>query len=56
MKITVFGATGAVGGECVSQSLAAGHDVTSDERVVMVRESDALEGARPDIRVILNLD
>ncbi len=28
MKITLFGATGAVGGECLQQLLAAGHDVT----------------------------
>jgi putative NADH-flavin reductase len=28
MRITIFGATGAVGGECVSQCLAAGHEVT----------------------------
>ncbi len=28
MKVTIFGATGAVGGECVGQCLAAGHDVT----------------------------
>ena len=31
-------------------------DVLPDERVVMVKKSDALEGARPDIRVILNWD
>jgi putative NADH-flavin reductase len=28
MKISIFGATGAVGGECLAQCLEAGHDVT----------------------------
>ena len=31
-------------------------DVTPDERVVMVKNAEAEEGARPDIRVILNWD
>ncbi|NED84001.1 NAD(P)H-binding protein, partial [Streptomyces sp. SID11233] len=29
MKLTVFGATGGVGGEAVRQALAAGHEVTA---------------------------
>ncbi|CAA0103196.1 Uncharacterised protein [Zhongshania aliphaticivorans] len=37
MKITLFGATGAVGGECLRQSLAAGHEVT-----VLVRSAAKL--------------
>lgn len=28
MKVTIFGATGALGAQCVEQSLEAGHDVT----------------------------
>ncbi len=31
-------------------------DVTPDERVVMVKNAEGAEGARPDIRIILNLD
>jgi putative NADH-flavin reductase len=28
MRVTIFGATGALGGQCLEQSLAAGHEVT----------------------------
>ena len=37
MKVTLFGATGDLGAECLSQSLAAGHEVT-----VLVRSPDKL--------------
>jgi putative NADH-flavin reductase len=37
MKITLFGATGAVGGECLRQALDAGHDIT-----VLVRSAAKL--------------
>jgi putative NADH-flavin reductase len=37
MKITIFGATGALGRECLGQSLDAGHDVT-----VLVRTASKL--------------
>ncbi|MDC0362831.1 NAD(P)H-binding protein, partial [Halioglobus sp.] len=41
MKLTLFGATGDLGNECLSQGLAAGHDIT-----VLVR---ALDKISPDI-------
>ncbi len=31
-------------------------DVTPDERVVMVKNAEGAEGARPDVRIILNWD
>ena len=40
MKISLFGATGKLGGECLRQLLAAGHDVT-----VLVRCADKLPAA-----------
>jgi putative NADH-flavin reductase len=39
MKITIFGATGALGNECLKQSLEAGHEVT-----VLVRSPSKLSG------------
>jgi putative NADH-flavin reductase len=39
MKVTVFGATGSLGQECLEQCLQAGHDVT-----VLVRSPDKLPG------------
>ncbi|MBW2359298.1 MAG: NAD(P)H-binding protein [Deltaproteobacteria bacterium] len=56
MKLTIFGATGTVGRECVEQSLEAGHDVTVLVRTpaklsenvrsrVQVVEGDGLDGA-----------
>lgn len=48
MKITIFGATGDLGKECLLQSLAAGHEVT-----VLVRSPDKLpEDVRNEIAVI----
>lgn len=40
MKVTVFGATGALGSECVKQALEAGHEVT-----VLVRNAAKLADA-----------
>ena len=37
MNLTLFGATGALGSECLQQALAAGHEVT-----VLVREATRL--------------
>jgi putative NADH-flavin reductase len=37
MKITIFGATGALGSECLAQALDAGHDIS-----VLVRNPDKL--------------
>jgi putative NADH-flavin reductase len=37
MKITIFGATGALGSECLAQALDAGHDIS-----VLVRDADKL--------------
>ncbi|MEH6582240.1 MAG: NAD(P)H-binding protein [Halioglobus sp.] len=48
MNITIFGSTGAVGRECLTQSLAAGHSVK-----VLVRNADKLPSAlRADIVVL----
>lgn len=48
MKIALFGATGALGQECLSQALDAGHEVS-----VLVRTPSKLpESARPRIRVV----
>ena len=43
MNITVFGATGSVGSECVAQCLEANHDVT-----VLVRTLSKLPGELRD--------
>ena len=40
MKIAIFGATGALGGECLQQALAANHDIT-----VLVRSATKLPDA-----------
>jgi putative NADH-flavin reductase len=40
MKVTLFGATGSLGRECLEQCLQAGHDVT-----VLVRNPDKLPAA-----------
>jgi putative NADH-flavin reductase len=42
MKLSVFGATGALGSECLAQSLAAGHEIT-----VLVRTPERLP---PELR------
>jgi len=48
LSIAVFGATGALGQECVSQSLAAGHEVT-----VLARTPSKLDPAvRDRVRVV----
>lgn len=48
MKITLFGATGALGCECLKLSLAAGHDLT-----VLVRNADKLSnGVKQEVKVI----
>lgn len=48
MKVTLFGATGDLGGECLAQCLQAGHDVT-----VLVRTPDKLPAVFKDrIRVV----
>ncbi len=48
MKVTLFGATGSLGRECLEQCLQAGHDVT-----VLVRSPDKLsEALRDQITII----
>ena len=48
MKVTLFGATGAVGGECLQQLVAAGHEVT-----VLVRTPSKLPTEQvANVRVI----
>ena len=48
MKITIFGATGALGSECLTQALDAGHEVT-----VLVRSASKLPAhSRQRIRVV----
>lgn len=48
MKITIFGATGALGSECLTQTLDAGHEVT-----VLVRSASKLPAdSRQRIRVV----
>ena len=48
MKITIFGATGALGSECLTQAVDAGHEVT-----VLVRSASKLpDDARKRIEVI----
>jgi uncharacterized protein YbjT (DUF2867 family) len=46
MKITVFGATGGIGGQVVEQALAAGHKVAA-----VVRESSTYEVSHPSLEV-----
>jgi putative NADH-flavin reductase len=48
MRITIFGATGSLGRECLAQCLEAGHDVT-----LLVRTVEKLEaGLRERVRVV----
>lgn len=47
MKITVFGASGRIGGEIVRQAAAAGHDVTA-----VVRRGSAVADAPDDLRLV----
>ena len=48
MKITIFGATGALGSECLAQALDAGHDIS-----VLVRNPDKLpQSLRRKVNVI----
>lgn len=48
MKITIFGATGSLGSECLAQALDAGHEVT-----VLVRSASKLPAdSRKRIRVV----
>lgn len=47
MKITVFGATGGIGGQVAAQALDAGHKVTA-----VVRDSAALGLAHPSLEVV----
>lgn len=62
MKLTIFGATGAVGSECLMQALSAGHEITVLVRTpsklpaelrdrVTVIEGNALE--RSDVETVL---
>lgn len=46
MKITVFGATGGIGGQVVEQALAAGHKVAA-----VVRETSAYDVSHPSLEV-----
>jgi putative NADH-flavin reductase len=48
MKITIFGATGALGSECLAQAMDAGHDIS-----VLVRNPDKLpQSLRHKVNVI----
>lgn len=48
MKITLFGATGALGSQCLQQALAAGHEVT-----VLLRNPDKLSPAlRQQVHIV----
>ncbi|WAC96686.1 NAD(P)-dependent oxidoreductase [Streptomyces sp. NA13] len=51
MRITVFGATGGVGGEVVRQALEAGHEVTAVVRdpAALKAGGERLEVARADL-------
>lgn len=51
MKITLFGATGALGSECLKQSLAAGHELT-----VLVRSASKLPAQLRDKITIIEGD
>jgi putative NADH-flavin reductase len=48
MKITVFGASGRIGGEIVRQAAAAGHDVTA-----VVRHGRDVEDRPRDVRLVV---
>jgi uncharacterized protein YbjT (DUF2867 family) len=47
MRLTVFGATGGIGGHVVQQALAAGHQVTA-----VVRAWSAYEVVHPSLEVV----
>jgi uncharacterized protein YbjT (DUF2867 family) len=47
MKLTVFAATGGIGGQILEQAVAAGHDVTA-----VVRDPRKLAGTRDGVRVV----
>ena len=47
MKITLFGATGLLGRECLSKCLESGHEVA-----VLVRTPDKLPAERAQITVV----
>lgn len=51
MKVTIFGATGALGSECMQQALDAGHDIT-----VLVRNPDKLAASVQDKITIIKGD
>ncbi len=51
MKVTLFGATGSLGRECLEQCLQAGHDVT-----VLVRSPDKLPGRLRDRITVIQGD
>ena len=51
MKITIFGSTGALGSECLQQSLAAGHEIT-----VLVRSATKLPAELKDKITIIEGD
>ena len=46
MRITVFGATGGIGGHVVQQALAAGHEVTAVVRASSPYEVKGIEVVR----------
>ncbi len=53
MRITVFGASGHIGGEMVRQAAAAGHEVTAVVRAGPADPPDGVEVARvPDLTVV----
>lgn len=47
MKLTIFGATGGIGGQLLDQAVAAGHEVTA-----VVREASRLAPRRNGVRVV----
>ncbi|MGH7513518.1 MAG: NAD(P)-dependent oxidoreductase [Gemmatimonadales bacterium] len=47
MKLTIFGATGGIGGQLLEQAVAAGHQVT-----VVVRDAGRLAPSRKGLRVV----
>lgn len=47
MKLTIFGATGGIGGQLLEQAVAAGHEVT-----VAVRDPGKLGSSRNGVRVV----
>ncbi len=47
MKLTIFAATGGIGGQILKQAVAAGHDVTA-----VVRDPRKLDGRRNGVRVV----